>query len=105
MSNPAFSSFAVIAMYWIGHHIQFHFVRYTDRPLIWINLLYMLLISFLPFATDLIGDNQDLVLPCEIYGLALLSINGMSYLSTFFCGRIDEHIHTTPAVIAGLNEK
>ena len=27
-------SFAVIAMYWISHHIQFHFVRYTDRPLI-----------------------------------------------------------------------
>ena len=156
-------SFAVIAMYWIGHHIQFHFVRYTDRPLIWINLLYMLLISFLPFATDLIGDNQDLVLPCEIYGLALLSINGMSCLSLdylsrhtylaspelnptvvrliktrigvlslvplasmlvafysthasiyvylplalshFFRGRIDEHIHTTAAITAGLNEK
>src|SRR5438105_1325766 len=156
-------SFAVIAMYWISHHIQFHFVRYIDRRLIWINLLYMLLISFLPFATDLIGDNQDLMLPCEIYGATLLSINATSYLSLdylsrhpylsspelnatvvrliktriavlslvplasmlvafysthasiyvyvplalshFFRGRIDEHIHTTAAITAGLNEK
>src|SRR5207248_6244916 len=29
-------SFAVIAMYWISHHIQFHFVRYIARRLIWI---------------------------------------------------------------------
>src|SRR5438105_3125213 len=156
-------SFAVIAMYWIGHHIQFHFVRYTDRRLIWINFLYMLLISFVPFATDLIGDNKDLILPCELYGATLLSINAMSYLSLdylsqhaylaspelnaavvrlmktriavlslvplasmliafysthasiyvyvplalshFFRGRIDEHIHTTPVITAGLNEQ
>ena len=50
-------------MYWISHHIQFHFIRYTDRQLIWINLFYLLLISFVPFATDLVGDHQDLILP------------------------------------------
>ena len=64
-------SFTVIGMYWINHHIQFHFVRCTDRRLIWINMLYLLLVSFLPFATDLIGDHKELVLPCEVYGAAL----------------------------------
>jgi TMEM175 potassium channel family protein len=71
-------SFVVIGIFWINHHIQFHFVRRTDRGLIWINLLYLLLVSFVPFATDLIGDHKELVLPCEIYGLALLALSATS---------------------------
>jgi TMEM175 potassium channel family protein len=73
-------SFVVIGMYWISHHIQFHFIRYTDRKLIWINLFYLLLISFVPFATDLVGDHEDLVLPVEIYGLTLLGLSAFSYM-------------------------
>ena len=80
-------SFVVIAMYWISHHIQFHFVRFTDRRLIWINMFYLLLISFVPFTTDLVGDHEDLVLPCEIYGLALLSISGLSFLHLDYLSR------------------
>ena len=30
-------SFVVIAMYWINHQVQFHFVVRTDRTLIWIE--------------------------------------------------------------------
>jgi len=72
-------SFAVVGMYWINHHIQFHFVVRTDRPLIWINLSYLLLVSFLPFATDLVGDHKDLMLPCEIYGVTLLALSAASF--------------------------
>ena len=67
-------------MHWIDHHLQFHFVKRTNRGLIWINLLYLLLVSFLPFATDLVGDHRELVLPCEIYGVALLALSGTSLL-------------------------
>jgi len=35
-------SFLVIGMYWIGHHMQFHFVRLVDRRMIWINLIFLL---------------------------------------------------------------
>ena len=73
-------SFVVIGMYWVSHHIQFHFIRYTDRKLIWINLFYLLFISFVPFATDLVGDHEDLVLPVEIYGIALLCLSALSFL-------------------------
>ena len=73
-------SFVVIAIYWVAHHVQFHYVRYTDRRLLWINMLFLLLISFLPFATDLVGDHENLVLPCLIYGSALLAISAVSYV-------------------------
>ena len=71
-------SFVVIGIFWINHHVQFHFVERTNRRLIWINLLYLLLVSFVPFATDLIGDHKELVLPCEIYGFALLALSATS---------------------------
>ena len=80
-------SFVVIGMYWISHHIQFHFIRYTDRRLIWINLLYLLLISFVPFTTDLVGDHEDLILPVEIYGVTLLALSGFSFLHLDYLGR------------------
>ena len=73
-------SFVVIAMYWINHQVQFHFVVRTDRTLIWINFGYLLLVSFLPFATDLIGDHKDLMLPCEIYGVTLLALSAASFV-------------------------
>jgi uncharacterized membrane protein len=80
-------SFIVIGIYWVAHHVQFHYVRYTDRRLIWINMLFLLLISFLPFATDLVGDHEDLVLPCEIYGVTLLLLSGLSFLHLRYLAR------------------
>ena len=80
-------SFLVIGIYWVAHHVQFHYVRYTDRRLIWINMLFLLLISFLPFATDLVGDHEDLILPCEIYGVTLLLLSFLSYLHLRYLAR------------------
>jgi uncharacterized membrane protein len=80
-------TFVVISIYWIGHHLQFHYVRYTDRRLIWINMLFLLLISFLPFATDMVGDHEDLVLPVEIYGMTLLAVSAVSMLHIRYLSR------------------
>ena len=80
-------SFAVTAMYWIGHHLQFQFVRAINRSMIWINMLYLLLVSFLPFATDLVGDHKDLTLPCEIYGATLLALSAVAFAHTRYLAR------------------
>jgi len=83
-------SFVVIGMYWINHHIQFHFVVRTNRGLIWINLFFLLLVSFLPFATDLIGDHKELMLPCEIYGITLLALSATGFVHIAYLSRHPE---------------
>ncbi len=83
-------SFVVIGMYWINHQVQFHFVLRTDRTLIWINFGYLLLVTFLPFATDLIGDHKDLMLPCEIYGVTLLALSAVSFVHLSYLWRHPE---------------
>jgi uncharacterized membrane protein len=41
-------SFLVIGTYWIAHHQTFRYVASYDRTLLWLNLLFLLSISFIP---------------------------------------------------------
>lgn len=65
-------SFLVLAIFWIGHHVLFHFVRHVDRRLLWLNIMFLLLVTFVPFSTDLLGDHGHLMLPVVVYGLNLI---------------------------------
>ncbi|WP_227355369.1 TMEM175 family protein [Haladaptatus salinisoli] len=49
-------SFLVIGNYWIVHHNIFQDVRRYDRGLLWLNIVYLMFIAFIPFSTSLIGD-------------------------------------------------
>jgi uncharacterized membrane protein len=49
-------AFLVLALFWLGHHRQFHFVHHIDPSLLWINILILIAIVFVPFSTDLAGD-------------------------------------------------
>lgn len=48
-------SFVVLGVYWEGHHGQFHFVHRTDQILIWLNMMFLLLISAVPFSATLLS--------------------------------------------------
>jgi uncharacterized membrane protein len=49
-------AFLVLALFWLGHHRQFHFVNRIDSAILWINILILIAIVFVPFSTDLAGD-------------------------------------------------
>jgi uncharacterized membrane protein len=44
-------SFLVIGLYWLLHRRVFIYVDRHDRPLLWLNLLFLLVVAFLPYAT------------------------------------------------------
>jgi len=64
-------SFLVIGLYWIGHHQTFRYVRSYDRTLLWLNLLFLLSISFIPFPTDLLGEYGELRFAVNFYAVSL----------------------------------
>ncbi len=41
-------SFAVIGRFWVGHHTMFRHITGFDRTMIWLNLLFLGTIAFLP---------------------------------------------------------
>ena len=49
-------AFLVLALFWLGHHRQFHFIHTVDPALLWINILILIAIVFVPFSTDIAGD-------------------------------------------------
>jgi uncharacterized membrane protein len=49
-------SFAVVALYWMAHHQLFRYVTVIDRNLMRINLLFVGVIAFLPYPTDLLSS-------------------------------------------------
>ena len=72
-----FISFVVLGMFWVGHHAQFHYIRYVDHTLLWLNLLFLFFITSVPFATDLLGDHNQLRLPYLYYAFKLLLLAGL----------------------------
>lgn len=48
-------SFAVIGLFWLGHHGIFRYITAFDRPLIGLNLVFLGTVAFLPFPTDVLS--------------------------------------------------
>jgi uncharacterized membrane protein len=52
-------SFAVIGRFWVIHHNLFETLVRFDGMLMFLNLVFLLLVALLPFATDLLGEYPD----------------------------------------------
>jgi uncharacterized membrane protein len=50
-------SFLVIARFWVTHHLAFRLIAHYDATLVWLNLLLLMLVAFLPFPTAVLGEH------------------------------------------------
>jgi uncharacterized membrane protein len=67
------SGFVILGTLWIGHRFQFHYIRRSNRAILWINLVFLLTISFLPFVVALIGRYGAMRVSCVLYGTTLVA--------------------------------
>jgi uncharacterized membrane protein len=63
-------SFAVVAVWWVAHHQLFQSIQRTDRGLLWLNSLFLLFLSFIPFPTALIGTYPRSQAAILVYALS-----------------------------------
>jgi uncharacterized membrane protein len=49
-------SFLVIGLFWTLHHRRFNWVRRVDGALVWLDLVYLLVLACVPFATSLTSE-------------------------------------------------
>lgn len=64
-------SFVVLGTFWYGHTIEFHYIERSDRVHIWLNLLFLLCIAFIPFSASLIGQEGRFRIASVVYGFNL----------------------------------
>lgn len=76
-------SFAFICIWWVAHHHLFHVLTRCDRGLLWINALFMLWLSFIPFPTALMGDYPREPVAVMCYG-AVTTLAGISFCAMRF---------------------
>jgi TMEM175 potassium channel family protein len=80
-------SFIVAGMYWVGHRDLFALIRRTDRWLVWLNVVYLLPLCLLPFATSLLGRYDLEPVAVRIYGTVLVAIAVMRVVIWLYATR------------------
>jgi len=80
-------TFTIIGVYWVGHHQSFQLVAKTDGIFLWLNTLFLLFISFLPFPTSLLGRYPMQSLPILLYGANLLAANASAFVMLWYLKR------------------
>jgi uncharacterized membrane protein len=77
-------SFIIIGLYWFFHHNAMLVVKKTDRGILWLNILYLLAVSFIPFPTSLLGRYPFQAWPIIIYGITLIACNAIGYITLIY---------------------
>ena len=77
-------SFGVIGVYWLAHHQSLQLIGKLNGFLIWLNFLYLLAVSFMPFPTALLGRYPMQPIPIVIYGLNLIVANTTGLALTLY---------------------
>ena len=77
-------SFIIIGLYWVTHHNSMHAMKKTDRGFLWLNILLLLCVSFIPFPTSLLGRYPFQAGPIIIYGITLIVCNVVGVIMVFY---------------------
>lgn len=68
-------SFLLVGLYWVAHHHVMHFITGTDRTLLWLNLLVLLFVVFIPFTAAQLSASHEDPSSIRIYASTLICIN------------------------------
>jgi uncharacterized membrane protein len=76
-------SFIIIGIIWVNHHMIFERITTVDRPLLFLNLLMLLTVAFLPFPTALLGEyirqGDNAHIAAAVYG-ANMTLIGLTFI-------------------------
>jgi uncharacterized membrane protein len=76
-------SFVVAGMFWISHQRRLAFQPHATRPVLYLNLLFLLSIILLPVTTglyDTYGNTRDIVVLYSCHLIVLAGSNGFLWL-------------------------
>jgi uncharacterized membrane protein len=80
-------SFLVVGSYWFAHHRVFRAVRRYDDALIWLNILFLLCIAFVPFASAVLGEHGDERSAVLFYALVMMTTGLVQTLLWVYASR------------------
>ena len=79
-------SFAVIGIFWVGHHSLFRYIKAFDRRLILLNLLFLGVIAFLPYPTQLLSVTSTKQTAAVVFYAACAGVAGLAEAAVWAYG-------------------
>lgn len=80
---PSFTTYVIafvsLGIYWVGHHNMFASIRRSDRVILWLNIYFLMLVSFLPFSTTLFSESPNNQITSMLFGINLFVIGVLLY--------------------------
>ena len=80
-------SFFIIGSYWIAHYGIFKYITKYDNNLLWLNLLFLFFVSFIPFPSALLGEYTSVQLIIIIYSSNIALLGFSLWLLWFYASR------------------
>lgn len=77
-------SFLLVGMYWVWHRGFLAQVRYADYRLAWLNLLFLLPLSVVPFAASTLDAHPDDATALQLYGAVLVAVTLMRLVLNWY---------------------
>jgi uncharacterized membrane protein len=93
-------SFIILGVYWVGHHLQLASIRTADRPLLWINMLFLLCVALVPFSTALLSEYPKQRVAVAIYSANMIAIGLALALHWWYA--TNKRRHVDPEIHPGL---
>jgi len=64
-------SFVIVCKFWVNHHHIFNLASHADYSLVWLNAIFLMFQSFIPFPTALMGRYPSNPLAVSLFGLTM----------------------------------
>ena len=97
-------SFAVIALFWVSYHQVFNHIKGSHIVMVYLNLLFLLLITLLSLSTSLVINYGDYHIPYVIYSFIVILTSSLLTLIWWHATKdkllIDNNLH--PLYIKGV---
>jgi uncharacterized membrane protein len=80
---PKFVSYLVafvsLGVFWIAHHIMYHAVQGADRTLLWLNIVFFMFVSLLPFSTSVLNAFPSALIAPFLFGANLAVVGWLLF--------------------------
>ncbi len=97
-------SFAVISIFWVSYHQVFNHIKGSHIVMVYLNLLFLLLITLLSLSTSLVINYGDYHIPYVIYSFIVILTSSLLTLIWWHATKdkllIDKNLH--PLYIKGV---
>lgn len=73
-------SFIIVCKFWLNHHHVLGLARYANYAMVWLNSIFLMFQSFIPFPTAMMGEYATNPLAVTAFGL-VMALNTLLFIA------------------------